>query len=60
MERAKREITLAKDAAVAEIRDKMVSLTADIAARVIEREVNADDHKRFIAEAIDQIAAAKN
>jgi F-type H+-transporting ATPase subunit b len=60
LERAKREIGLAKDAAVAELRDKMVGLTAQIATRVIEREVKADDHTRFISEALQKVEANKN
>jgi len=60
LERAKREITLAKDAAVAELRDKMVTVTAHIAQKVIEREIKADDHRRFIAEAMQEVDASKN
>lgn len=60
LERAKREIVLAKDAAVAELRDKMVQLTGEICSKVIEREVKADDHKRFISDAVKDIEASKN
>jgi F-type H+-transporting ATPase subunit b len=60
LERAKREINLAKDAAVGELRDKMVSLTAEIATRVIEREVKPDDHSRFISDALARVEASKN
>lgn len=60
LDRAKREINLAKDAAVAELRNKMVDLTAQIASKVIEREIKADDHKRFISEAMTEIDASKN
>ena len=60
LDRAKREITLAKDAAVAELRNKMVDLTAEIATHVIEREVKAEDHKRFIQEAMEKIEANRN
>ncbi len=59
-ERAKREIALAKDAAVAELRDKVVALTGDIAAKVIRREIKADDHRTFIAQALSEIGANKN
>ena len=55
LERAKREIQLAEQAAVAEIRNKVIDLTADISQRVIEREIKVDDHKRFIEEAIQRI-----
>jgi F-type H+-transporting ATPase subunit b len=55
LERAKREIGLAKEAAVQELREKMVELTADLARRVIQREVKAEDHRRFIQDAIAQV-----
>ena len=60
LERAKREITLAKDAAVAELRDKVVDVVGQISSKVIDREVKADDHKRFIAESLSEIETSKN
>jgi F-type H+-transporting ATPase subunit b len=57
LERAKREITLAQQAAVEEIRNKVVDLTAEVSKRVIEREIKVDDHRRFIEEAIQRIEA---
>lgn len=59
-ERAKREINLAKDAAVAELRERVVTLTGDIAAKVIKREINHDDHRAFIASALNEIGSNKN
>jgi F-type H+-transporting ATPase subunit delta len=58
-ERAKREINLAKDAAVAELRERVVTLTGDIAAKVIRREINHEDHRAFIATALNDIGANK-
>jgi F-type H+-transporting ATPase subunit b len=60
LDRAKREIALAKDSAVAELRDKMIGLTAQIATLVIEREVKPEDHSRFINDALSKIDASKN
>ena len=60
LDRAKHEIVLAKDAAVAEIRDRVVDLAAEMAGRVLAREVKAEDHRRFIHDAIEQIQASKN
>ncbi|HEY3324735.1 MAG TPA: F0F1 ATP synthase subunit B [Planctomycetota bacterium] len=57
LERAKHEITLAKQTAVQEIRDKVVELAAEMAEKVVAREVKPDDHRRFIQESIDQIRA---
>lgn len=56
LERAKREITLAREAAVAEMCDRMVKITAEFTKQVIEREINGADHHRFIEEGIARIA----
>ncbi|MFH0939187.1 MAG: F0F1 ATP synthase subunit B [Planctomycetota bacterium] len=53
--RAKREIHLAQQAALQQIRDQVTSLAAEMAERVIEREVKPDDHRRFIQNAISHI-----
>ena len=55
LERAKREISLAKDAALDELRDRVVGLTAELASKVIEREVKAEDHRRLIDEGIARV-----
>ncbi len=55
LERAKREIQLAQEAAVHEIRKQVVKLSAEISARVIEREINEQDQRRFIEEALGKI-----
>jgi F-type H+-transporting ATPase subunit b len=60
LERAKREIELAKDAAVVELREKVVVLTAQMATKIIEREVKPDDHRRLISDAMQQIESSKN
>lgn len=55
LERAKREIELAKEAAVHDLRVQMVDLTADLASKLIQREVKPDDHRRFVEETIQQL-----
>ena len=59
-ERAKKEIALAKDAAVADLRDKVVALTGAITEKVIGREIKSADHSIFISKALDEIGANKN
>ena len=54
-ERAKREINLAKDAAVAELRKQVVSLTGDIATKIVQREIKSNDHGDLINKAFDEI-----
>ena len=58
IERAKREIGLAKDQAVQELRDQMVAVTANLATRVIEREVKGEDHARFIETVLTQVESS--
>ena len=58
LERAKKEIELAQQAAVVEIRNRVIELTAEMSSRVIEREVKADDHRRFIDDAISKVSHA--
>jgi F-type H+-transporting ATPase subunit b len=50
--RAKREIQMAKEAAVHDVRQQMVRFTAELAAKVISREVRPEDHRRLIEEAL--------
>ena len=55
VERAKREILIAKQAAVRELYATSASLATDLAGRVLGREVNADDHERLISESLDEL-----
>ena len=55
LERAKREIVLAKEAAVHDLREQMVGLTAELAGRVIKREVKPEDHRRLIEDAMTEV-----
>jgi F-type H+-transporting ATPase subunit b len=54
VERARREIALAKEAAVKELYTVSAKLTAEIAGRILAREINPADHERLVHEAIDQ------
>jgi F-type H+-transporting ATPase subunit b len=53
--RALREIGLAKDAAVQELYQASAALAAQLAERVIRRELAPGDHERLIAEAIEEL-----
>ena len=55
LERAKREIVLAKEAAVHDLREQMVGLASELAGRVIQREVKPEDHRRLIEDAMTQV-----
>jgi F-type H+-transporting ATPase subunit b len=51
LERARREVVLYKEAAVQELREQMVKLAAEAAREVVRREVNEEDHRRFVQNA---------
>jgi F-type H+-transporting ATPase subunit b len=52
IERAKREIGIAKDTAVKELYVLAGRLATDAASRIIRKELSASDHERLVAEAI--------
>lgn len=56
LERAKREINLARDTAVKELYDLTAALATEAASRIIAKELDAKEHERLIAESIDQLA----
>ncbi|HRC86014.1 MAG TPA: F0F1 ATP synthase subunit B [Thermoanaerobaculia bacterium] len=55
MERARREIGLARDAAIKDVYSQAARLATDAASRIIGAELKPEDHARLIAEAIDQL-----
>ena len=59
IERAKREIQIATDTATKELYTLSARLATDMAARVIRREINPQDHERLIAESIEDLGAAQ-
>lgn len=46
--RAKSEAKLQKTRAEKEIKDEIIDVSASLAEKLLEREINADDHKRLI------------
>ncbi len=55
IERAKREIGLAKETALKELYSTAGRLATDAASRIIRQEIKPADHERLIAEAIERI-----
>ena len=55
LERAKREIDLAKDTAKKELYTVSGDLATQIASKIVRRELQATDHQRLIDEAISEI-----
>jgi F-type H+-transporting ATPase subunit b len=59
IERAKREIQIATDTATKSLFTLSAKLATDVAARVLGRELSAQDHERLIAEGIDSLDGAE-
>ncbi len=57
IERAKREIGIARDSAVRELCDLGAKLATDAASKIVGRELSPSDHERLIRESIDEISA---
>jgi F-type H+-transporting ATPase subunit b len=58
IERARREIQIATDTATKSLFTLSAKLATEMAARVLGRELTAQDHERLIAEGIDGLDAA--
>lgn len=59
LERAKREIGIAKETAIKDIYVLAATLSTRIAGRVLDREISPQDHERLIREAIAELAGPK-
>jgi F-type H+-transporting ATPase subunit b len=57
-ERARRELDLARDQALQEISTRAADLSTAVSSKVLRRELNEDDHRRLIAEALDDLQRA--
>jgi F-type H+-transporting ATPase subunit b len=55
VERSKREIAIAKETAVKELYSLSARLTADVAGRILAREITPGDHERLIRESIARL-----
>jgi F-type H+-transporting ATPase subunit b len=51
-DRARRDIETARDQALAQITERMADLAAVISAKFLKRQVNLDDHRRLVDEAL--------
>lgn len=55
VERARREIELAKQSAIKDLYATSADLATEIAARILQRELDARDHERLILESIQEL-----
>ena len=56
LERAKREIAIARETAVKHLYEVSGNLAVEIAARIVGRELQKKDHERLISEAIAEVS----
>jgi F-type H+-transporting ATPase subunit b len=59
LERARREIGIARDTAVKELYESAAMLATETAARIIRKEIDPAHHEQLIAESIEQITSTE-
>jgi F-type H+-transporting ATPase subunit b len=58
-ERVKKEINLAKDKALSEIKAEVVILSTEIAAKIINKNLNPDDQKVLVEETLNKVGTVQ-
>ena len=56
---AEAEAQLERQKATASIRDEIADVSAELAQKMLEREINADDHRAMIASFLDEVGDAQ-
>ena len=59
IERAKREIAIAKETAIKDLYVESAQLATEIAGRIVGRELEAKDHERLIRESLEELGRAE-
>jgi F-type H+-transporting ATPase subunit b len=54
-ERAKHEIEIAKDNAIKDLKNEIVTLSTDIASKIVKKSINANDQKSLVEEALNNM-----
>jgi F-type H+-transporting ATPase subunit b len=54
-ERAKKEIEMAKDNALIDIKNEVITLSTDIASKIIQKNMNPNDQKSLVEEVLNKI-----
>ncbi len=60
IERARREILLARDAAIKELYDRSADLAVELASGIIAKSLTGEDHRRLVSETLERMKAARN
>lgn len=58
-ERAKKEIELAKDKAIIDIKTEVVVLSTEIASKIINKNIKAEDQKALVEEALNKMGTVQ-
>lgn len=58
-QRATRDLDSAKRAAITELHAEAASLAADIASRILKREISAEDQQRLVDESLGELAGTR-
>jgi len=58
-ERAKKEIELAKDKAITDIKTEVVLLSTEIASKIINKNIKAEDQKALVEEALNKMGTVQ-
>lgn len=57
--RARKEVQIARDDAIKQLHDETVRLATDIAAKIVRKELTADDHRRLLDESLAELSEVK-
>ncbi len=57
VDRAKREIALARDEAVRQLHEQTIMLATNVAAKMIHKEMNPADHRELLNESLEELGA---
>lgn len=60
LQRAKREISIAKETAIKELYTLSGKLATDIAGKIVQRELKPEDHEKLIRETLAQLSGRAN
>lgn len=58
--RARRDIQIATDDALKKLQDQTVMLAANMASKIVRKELSAGDHQRLLQESLAELAQANN
>jgi F-type H+-transporting ATPase subunit b len=58
-DRAKKEIELAKDKAIIDIKTEVVVLSTEIASKIISKNIKAEDQKALVEEALNKMGTVQ-